>query len=98
MTHYLTNMGNSLMGLVAAAITSSGRCDIHIDPEPIPVWARWDIDKVSMYTEKTRSIMMGTFFSIYVDDRCDCTDFWAEYYRLKETEYWRTFLRLSEED
>ena len=91
MRKYLTNMDRRLWGLVAAAIESSGRRDIHMDPWPMPA-------NGSTYTEFVRDCMINDYFSIYVEPSTDCSDFWNEYNRLKNTDYWRIFLRLSEED
>lgn len=91
MRKYLTNMDRRLWGLVAAAIESSGRLDIHMDPWPMPATGE-------TYSEFVRDCMMDRYFSIYVDDTSDCSDFWAEYERLKNTDYWRIFLMLSTED
>lgn len=90
MTRYLTNMKNRMKGVAAAAIVSSGRSDIHIDDEPMPY--------EGAYSMAMRDKMSGHYFSVYVDHDCDCSDFWREYQRLRETTYWKTFLELSKSD
>ena len=84
-------MDRRLWGIVAAAIEGSGRRDIHMDPWPMPATG-------NAYSEFVRDCMIDDYFSIYVDQSADCSDFWAEYERLKKTDYWRVFLRLSFED
>lgn len=85
---YLTNLDLSLMGLVTAAIRNSGRHDIHIDPEPMPVTN-------FPYTEETRNTLIANYFSIYVDPEKDTSSFWREFRRLSETDYWQTYLKLT---
>lgn len=99
MRYYLSNMQNINMELVAAAITSSGRRDIHIDPEPMPVDLHGhEPHELMRYTADIRTSMLGDYFSIYVTDNRDCSDFWAEFDRLGKTDYWRTFFRLAKEE
>ena len=86
---YLTNMHNNRKDLVADAIISSGRTDIHIDPEPMPVTG-------SDVYDKCRWQMIGNYFSIYTDAERDCSNFWEEYRRLSESDYWRTYFILTE--
>jgi hypothetical protein len=93
MRAYISNMRNHLKPLVAEAIRSSGRMDIHIDDDPMPV------DALSTgYSVRARSSMIGKYFSIYVDAKRDCSDFWEEFRRLREIDPWKTFVNLVEYD
>jgi hypothetical protein len=90
--HYLTNIENNRMDLVEEAINNTGRSDIHIDPEPMPVDA---VEYSTPIYEITRQAMVGRYFSIYAVGIRDCSDFWAEYRRLNETDRWRVYFELS---
>lgn len=92
MRYYLTNMENRYKPLVEEAISCCGRSDIHIDDQPMPM------DRLSDPYSLHRPAMVGSFFSIYVEGPRDCSDFWAEYSRVKASEPWQVYLVMVEDD
>ena len=79
--HYLTNMDPRYHDIIAEAIELSGRTDIHIDMRPMPPRGAYRAP--------------DNLISIYVDNSCDCSDFWRAYDVLIEQPRWKTYLSLS---
>lgn len=89
MRHYITNMDNPYRPIVEEAISASGRYDIHIDDNPMPIGSG-DAFYYRDYLEANRDS-----FSVYVDRNMDCSDFWECFDRLKQTKRWKTWLVVS---
>lgn len=80
MKRYLTNIHNSRKLLVAEAIESSGRTDIHIDDQPMR-YPELNSDYFSIYVVS---------YNNYVD----CSDFWQKYRELEKSQRWQTYFNL----
>ena len=80
---FLSNVSCEYRQLFEEAIANTGRYDIYCRDEPAGQYAH---------------TMRDTYFSVWIEYHRDCSDFWDEVDRLRETEYWSTYISLAADD
>lgn len=93
---YLSNIQMLYKPIVEEAIQMSGRLDICIDPDPMPIDYKDDIHE--NYYSAYRDGMVGSYFSVYLDEskrmKDDCSDFWDVYKQVEHSPRWAVYLKL----
>lgn len=94
---YLSNFPLNQYELVEEAIRVSGRTDIHIDDDPMPMTSRCtNLCGDNGYSSPEH--LFGTHFSIYLDvydnQYTDTNGFWKEFTRLVNSIEWITYIKL----
>jgi hypothetical protein len=84
-------MNNILRPIVEETMGLIPMCPVFIDDEPIPT----AVFNTSGYVNAHQN-MIGEYFSLYVYDEQDLSEFWDKYNQIKHSTKWQVYLTLSE--